>query len=156
VAAEDEQGRRALSIYSRPERTDAAEGGWTLHAAGGLVADAGEPDLRGLPDRLWPPGGAEAVDVEVVYGRLGDAGFEYGPVFQGLERAWRLGDEVLAEVGLPETEVADANSFGLHPALLDAALHPVALDEGDGESRLPFSFAGARLLGDGASSLRVR
>ena len=54
-------------------------------------------------------------------------GLDYGPVFQGLKSAWRRGSEVFCEVVLPESETARAGSFGVHPALLDAALHAGAL-----------------------------
>ncbi|MEE1839755.1 polyketide synthase dehydratase domain-containing protein, partial [Streptomyces sp. JV190] len=85
-------------------------------------------------------------------------GFDYGPVFRGLRRVWRRGDEVFAEVALPE-EVADAaDAFGLHPALLDAALHAIGLlpradEEG---TRLPFAWSGVTLHAVGARALRVR
>ena len=46
----------------------------------------------------------------------------------GLVAAWRHGDRPLAEVALPEGAGEDTDAFGIHPALLDAALHPVALD----------------------------
>ena len=36
------------------------------------------------------------------YERLAERGFAYGPVFRGLRAVWRRGDEVFAEVGLPE------------------------------------------------------
>ncbi|MFG3244897.1 type I polyketide synthase, partial [Streptomyces sp. NPDC048157] len=80
------------------------------------------------------------------------------PVFRGLRRVWRRGDEVFAEVALPE-EVADAaDAFGLHPALLDAALHAIGLlpradEEG---TRLPFAWSGVTLHAVGARALRVR
>ncbi|WP_256914781.1 polyketide synthase dehydratase domain-containing protein, partial [Streptomyces hilarionis] len=55
-----------------------------------------------------------------------------------------------------------AAGFGLHPALLDAALHAGAFaqphgsgDEGGGV-RLPFAWSGVSLHASGASSLRVR
>ncbi|MBI0301538.1 polyketide synthase dehydratase domain-containing protein, partial [Streptomyces sp. PRKS01-29] len=57
-----------------------------------------------------------------VYERLAGVGLEYGPVFQGVRAAWRRGDEVFAEVVLGEEQRAEAGRFGLHPALLDAAL----------------------------------
>ncbi|WP_420897070.1 polyketide synthase dehydratase domain-containing protein, partial [Kitasatospora aureofaciens] len=60
-----------------------------------------------------------------LYEGLAGAGFGYGPAFRGLRAAWRRGDEVFAEVALPEgTEGA---GFGLHPALFDACLHGFAL-----------------------------
>ena len=53
-----------------------------------------------------------------------------------------------AEVALPGEAAAEAGLFGLHPALLDAALHaswlaPGAGDDGDGDGvRLPFAWTG--------------
>ena len=71
----------------------------------------------------WPPAGATPVDVGGFYERKAAEGYGYGPVFQGLRSVWRLEDEIYAEITLPESEQAAAGSYGLHPALLDAALH---------------------------------
>ncbi|MFD0448268.1 polyketide synthase dehydratase domain-containing protein [Streptomyces indonesiensis] len=91
--------------------------------------------------------------------RAAENGLQYGPVFQGLKRAWRRGDEVFAEVSLPEGERERAGEFGLHPALFDAALHAMGVSEalaGGSGSLLPFSWRGFSLGAVGASSLRVR
>ena len=58
---------------------------------------------------------------------LAEQGLAYGPVFRGLRRAWRRGDEVYAEVSLPEQARLAAEDFGLHPAVFDAALHAIGL-----------------------------
>lgn len=104
------------------------------------------------------PAGAEPVAVEGVYDRLADDGFAYGPVFQGLRAAWRRDGDVYAEVVLPEGGEAEADAFGLHPALLDAALHAASFVDLGVESRggLPFSWEGVSLHATGASALRVR
>ncbi|MGQ5641022.1 MULTISPECIES: polyketide synthase dehydratase domain-containing protein, partial [unclassified Streptomyces] len=60
-----------------------------------------------------------------MYERFAGLGLSYGPVFRGLRGVWRRGGEVFAEVGLPEEQETVAGRFGLHPALLDAALHAV-------------------------------
>ncbi|MER6045876.1 polyketide synthase dehydratase domain-containing protein, partial [Streptomyces sp. NPDC001856] len=74
--------------------------------------------------------------------------------------AWRRGDEVFAEVALPEEESADAADYGIHPALMDAALHALGLGvlpaAGEGRARLPFSWNGVTLHAAGAAALRVR
>ena len=62
-----------------------------------------------------------------LYERLRRGGLAYGPAFQGLRAAWRRGDDVFAEVALPEDGVTRPAGFGLHPALLDAALARVTL-----------------------------
>jgi acyl transferase domain-containing protein len=153
VDAPDDEGRRALSVHSRPEPedVDAPLGPWVLHATGVL----GRADARTeAPDTAaWPPAGAEPVDLSAVYDTLAERGFEYGPAFQGLRALWRAGNEMFAEVVLPE-DVA-AGEFGIHPALLDAALHPLALAEG-GRLVVPFAWTGVRLHAANASVLRVR
>ncbi|MEV0041729.1 polyketide synthase dehydratase domain-containing protein, partial [Streptomyces sp. NPDC050804] len=100
---------------------------------------------------------AEKLDAEGCYERFEELGFTYGPVFQGLRAAWRRDGEIFAEVSLPEG--TDADAFGLHPALLDSALHASLLagagQDGSGGG-LPFSWEGVSLHATGARALRVR
>ncbi len=163
VGAADTAGQRPVSLYSRAE--DAApEVAWTRHATGFLLEreqqrpPADEPGVRPPVDAVWPPVDAVPVDVEDLYHRLTERGFDYGPAFRGLQAAWRHGDDVLAEVHLPSPADADAGRFGLHPALLDAALHAIALLDSGGPAPdgLPFAFGDVRLHSRGASALRVR
>ncbi|GAA2098738.1 type I polyketide synthase [Streptomyces albiaxialis] len=158
VGEPDESGRRNLAVFSRDE--DAAAGQpWTRHATGLLAVGAGTPPANGGPGtEVWPPAGAEAVPVDGFYEELAGAGYAYGPVFQGLRAAWRRGDEVYAEVALPEEAAGDAGRFGLHPALLDAVLHTVGLGEDHGEEGpgLPFAWTGVRLHAVGATALRAK
>ncbi|WP_415925404.1 type I polyketide synthase, partial [Streptomyces sp. ME19-01-6] len=164
-------GRRALTVYSRPaEDADGADAGsgvppsapWRRHATATL-ATAPSPDPAPDP-AAWPPPGAVAVDVDALYERLAGEGYRYGPAFTGLRAAWRLGEEMYAEVALGPGERGDAARYALHPALLDAALHPIGeLFTGEdqaggapGTVRLPFSFGGLRVVAGGASRLRVQ
>ncbi|MEU1313468.1 SDR family NAD(P)-dependent oxidoreductase [Streptomyces cinnamoneus] len=157
VDAADELGRIPVGVHTRPEDagTDVP---WTRHATGFLSATATATAPAG-DEGAWPPPGAAALPVEDLYDRLAAAGYDYGTVFQGVRRAWRLGDDVLAEVALPADAAEQADAFGLHPALLDAALHAVVLGEpGDATPavRLPFSWSGVTLHAVGATALRVR
>ncbi len=146
VGGPDDDGRRELTIHSRPEgRVD-----WTAHAAGVLAPAAQAPPAT-LAE--WPPAGAEPVDVTGFYDTLAASGFGYGPAFRGLRAAWRLGEEIYAEVALPEQQ---AGAFGLHPALLDATLHALGLRDGGTGPRLPFAWTGVTLHATGATALRVR
>ncbi|PSL48620.1 acyl transferase domain-containing protein [Saccharothrix carnea] len=149
VGEADERGRRPLSVFSRP---DGDEQPWRPHAEGRLA-----PTTDHAPEGLavWPPSGAEEVDLDGAYDRLAEQGYGYGPVFRGLRRAWRAADEVYAEVELPAG--ADAGDFVLHPALLDAALHPLlpGVVDPDGTPWLPFAFSGVTVHAIGASVLRV-
>ncbi|MFE4513935.1 SDR family NAD(P)-dependent oxidoreductase [Kitasatospora sp. NPDC056783] len=152
VGEPDETGRRRLTIHSRADGADA--GHWTQHAEGVLAPEA-EPLPRPLDS--WPPQGAEAIDLAGVYQALAAQGYGYGPAFQGLRAAWRQGGEVFAEVELPAELVADAAEFGLHPALLDAALHAADLGaEPRAEVLVPFAWTGVSLHAAGAASVRVR
>ncbi|MEU8385484.1 SDR family NAD(P)-dependent oxidoreductase, partial [Streptosporangium sp. NPDC048865] len=156
-----ESGRRGLNVYSRP--ADAAdEEPWVRHATGVLAVADGRSrtgDVAALDTATWPPREAVPIEVDGLYERFAEGGFHYGPVFQGLRAAWRgAGGEVFAEIALPEQAASGAGSFGVHPALLDAALHGVAfagLDDAEG-GRLPFSWEEVRLHAGGASVLRVR
>ncbi|MCZ1005605.1 type I polyketide synthase [Streptomyces lydicus] len=140
----EEAGRRDVRVYGSTE-----PGVWTRHASGVLqhAADAGtDGELA-----QWPPVSATAVDLSGFYDRLADDGVDYGPAFRGLRAAWRRGDDLFAEVALPEERHDEAGSFGLHPALFDAALH---IASGDGA--LPFAWTGVSLFATGARALRVR
>ncbi|MFI9048134.1 type I polyketide synthase, partial [Streptomyces sp. NPDC053427] len=149
----DVSGRRSVTVYARPETDDDAP--WTAHATG--VLSTAETDT-GFDATVWPPAGAEPLPVDGLYERLADGGFGYGPVFRGLRAAWRHDGAVYAEVVLPEHGRTDAESFGLHPALLDAALHAASFVDLGEESRggLPFSWEGVSLHAAGATDLRVR
>ncbi|RSD17314.1 SDR family NAD(P)-dependent oxidoreductase [Amycolatopsis eburnea] len=144
VGEPGEGGRRELTISSRTDDD------WTRHATGTLVprAVAAEP----LPD-AWPPAGAVEADLTDFYAQAAEAGFAYGLAFQGLRRVWRSAAEVYAELGLPDG--VEAGRFGLHPALLDAALQAIGFGEG-APAGLPFAWTGVTLHASGASRARVR
>ncbi|MFE4801899.1 SDR family NAD(P)-dependent oxidoreductase, partial [Streptomyces sp. NPDC056708] len=147
VGATDSEGRRAITVHAR----SAADAEWTRHAVGTLATRT----LPGESLEEWPPRDAVGLDVAGLYGQLFDLGLGYGPVFRGLRAAWRRGDDLFAEVVLPDG--VEVQGFGLHPALLDAALHVVGLVGGQGgEARLPFAWSGVSLHAVGASVLRVR
>ncbi|MGW1752609.1 type I polyketide synthase, partial [Streptomyces sp. NPDC002092] len=151
VGASDESGTRPLTVHARP-----ADGGrWTRHA-GGLLSAGGGPAAP-TPFTTWPPERAQPLDVEALYVRLDDLGYGYGPAFRGVRAAWRLGDELFAELLLPDAEAAGASGFRVHPALLDAALHPLVAQapEGSGGPALPFSWSGVELHATDATTLRV-
>ncbi|UED87990.1 type I polyketide synthase [Streptomyces profundus] len=160
IGAPDPDGRRSLTLYAREDDAPADQQ-WTRHATGALATGGATAESLTGP---WPPVGAEALDTTDLYARFAERGYQYGPAFQGLTAAWRRGDEVYAEVALPEAQRDHARQFGLHPALLDAALHALWLasveagpSEGEaGGVRLPFSWGGTSLHASGASTLRVR
>ena len=154
VGGPDESGARAVSVFSRAE----AGSGWALHAEGVLRAASLQPsaDLS-----VWPPVGAVPVDVGDGYERLAERGYGYGPAFRGLTSMWRRGDEVFAEVTLPADAGVSVAGFGVHPVLLDAALHAVILSSDSGELAegsmlVPFSWQQVSLHAAGAAAVRAR
>ncbi|WP_237270952.1 type I polyketide synthase [Streptomyces caniscabiei] len=157
VGAPDEEGRRAIAVHSRP----VAPGGnaddelpWTRHAEG-IIAPAGDPAPAVLS---WPSDSVVPLPLGDFYPGLVEAGFAYGPSFQGLRSALRTDDGTLyAEVELDEDDRAAAGRFAVHPALLDAALHVLGVDLPPGApARLPFAWNGVRVHATGADALRVR
>ncbi|WP_221361956.1 type I polyketide synthase, partial [Streptomyces beigongshangae] len=165
VGAPDGTGRRTVDVYARPDA--AADGPWTPHACGVLAEAAGEEPPGEEPPgegAHWPPAGAEPVDVDGLYERFAAAGHGYGPAFRGLRAAWRHGGDLYTEVRLDDGLRAAAAGFGIHPALLDAALHGLwpasggtgGADPAPGTARLPFAWTGVTLHASGATALRVR
>ncbi|WP_435845559.1 beta-ketoacyl synthase N-terminal-like domain-containing protein, partial [Streptomyces hygroscopicus] len=159
VGAPDDRGRRPLEVYSRPgaATADQEADGWTRHARGALAATRDAATHGSAWASAWPPPQAEPLDVTGLYPALAEAGFRYGPAFRGVRAAWAAGDDIYAEVALPDEHRTEAGRYGLHPALLDAALHPVSLLAEPGRAaRLPFLWTGVRLHAAGADTVRVR
>jgi polyketide synthase 12 len=154
VDGPDESGTRAVSVFSRGETGS----GWSLHAEGVLSAGSVEPSAD---MSAWPPVGAVPVDVADGYEQLAERGYGYGPAFRGLTSMWRRGDEVFAEVTLPADAGVSVAGFGVHPVMLDAALHAVILSSDSGELAegsvlVPFSWQHVALHAAGASAVRAR
>jgi acyl transferase domain-containing protein/NAD(P)-dependent dehydrogenase (short-subunit alcohol dehydrogenase family)/acyl carrier protein len=145
VGGPDDCGRRQVVVHSRPVDDEQ----WSQHATG-VLAPAARPVTSPAAPAAWPPAGAEPVELDGFYEDLAARGLDYGPAFRGLRAAWRDEDEIFAEVELPASQ--DATRYLLHPALLDASLHPLVL----GGLRLPFSWTGVEIGAVGASVLRMR
>ncbi|MDR0417069.1 MAG: acyltransferase domain-containing protein, partial [Propionibacteriaceae bacterium] len=147
-----------VSVYSQAaapgagEPSPGADAAWTCHAVGRLAPAANTLRPAGAePEQAWPPPGAQPVDLTGFYEGLTDRGYVYGPAFQGLRQAWRLGSQVFAEVAVPAVEPG----FRCPPPLLDACLHSALLsaDASDwSETYLPFAFSGAEAADDMAAA----
>ncbi|MFF4802828.1 type I polyketide synthase [Streptomyces sp. NPDC001351] len=149
VTAPGPDGRREISVHSASDDEP-----WERHATGVLAPQpapaADEGLFRGHGEE------AEKLDIDGLYDDFEAVGVHYGPLFQGLRAAWRVGAEIHAEVALPEP---GHHGFAVHPALLDAALQTVGLrpDARDGSSGvpLPFSWHDVTLRESGESALTV-
>ncbi|MFE7798545.1 type I polyketide synthase [Nocardia sp. NPDC057440] len=159
----DDTGARLVSVYSRPQRDGAPDRAqWVRHATGTLVAPASQARAAATAMAAsWPPVGAVGVDIGGMYAELAERGYGHGPLFQGLTALWRRGGEVFAEVNLPEQEHSSAGRFGVHPALLDAALHAIRFtgltgEPADDEIFVPYSWENVDMYAVGATAARVR
>ncbi|MFC4536969.1 SDR family NAD(P)-dependent oxidoreductase [Sphaerisporangium dianthi] len=126
VGASDESGRRSVRIYSRAPGAE-----WTPHAEGVLAPWGRAPAFE--PGE-WPP--AE------VGGQDHDA-------------AGRRPGRTFAEVTLPEQIHDQGKRFGLHPALLDAALREALTADRDDQALVPVAWRGFTLHAIGADTLRL-
>ncbi|MBV8786932.1 MAG: polyketide synthase dehydratase domain-containing protein, partial [Mycobacterium sp.] len=150
VNAAGATGSRPVMVYSRAAQSDSE---WTLHAEGALTEGPVSP---GADMTVWPPVGAEAVNVSGAYDGLADRGYGYGPAFRGLRAVWRRGAETFAEVEVPQQAGVTTGGFGIHPVVLDAALHALGVADERAETVLPFSWQWVCLYAAGASRVRVR
>ncbi len=154
--AETEQGQE-IRIHSRPQGEEGAQ--WTLHAQGLLSSESPEAPA---PLKQWPPQGAQAIETAGLYEELAEIGFEYGPAFQGLQAAWREGEDLYAEVTLAPEQQSEAGAYAIHPALLDSAGHAAlqqiaagASEDGKAGPALPFAWHDVGVHSPGVGTLRV-
>ncbi|MGW7692507.1 type I polyketide synthase [Streptomyces asiaticus] len=165
VGPSADDGRRDIAIYSLPDDGLRAGGetDWMCHAVGVLGPAVPEGRSGELPG-TWPPPGARPMDTDGCYERIATSGYAYGAAFQGLRAVWRDGADLLADVELPKA-AGEPGGFGIHPALLDAVLHPTLLmdqtgrpqgHEDNGRMWLPFTISGVSLWAAEATAVRVR
>ncbi|MGW0238941.1 polyketide synthase dehydratase domain-containing protein, partial [Streptomyces sp. NPDC002996] len=121
VDAADAEGHRPVTVYSSAAAADAP---WVRHAEGTLtgpipISSTPSDEFEALAQ--WPVPGAQRMDLDGFYERFAEQGIAYGPAFRGLSELWRDGDTAYGLVRLPED--ASTDGYGIHPALLDTALH---------------------------------
>ncbi|MEU8901778.1 type I polyketide synthase [Nocardia sp. NPDC048505] len=148
VEAEIDAGR-SVAIYSSGS-DDRQE--WLLHARGVLGysdSEAVEPELLD-----WPPLDARSVNVTDLYQALAARGYHYGDSYRGVTAAWRRGTDLFAEISISAFTPDELARFGLHPALMDAAMHVGLLETT--ETIVPFAWTDVVLHAAGASRLRVK
>jgi pimaricinolide synthase PimS1 len=138
-----------VTLFSRSGDADADDLPWTRHAAGTLDTGAHRP----APEtETWPEDMTE-IDLTGVYDRVAEHGYQYGPVFQGLRTLHRHHEELFAEIEAPREMDASAAGFAVHPALLDAVLHPLLPEVADSRpAALPFAWSGVRFHAGAASA----
>ncbi|RDA87207.1 hypothetical protein CP532_2547, partial [Ophiocordyceps camponoti-leonardi (nom. inval.)] len=127
VMLEVTSAQKDFVVSSRHVTGSGAGGGWTVCSRGRInnldTFDRGSfvpGDLSTVRKRLQQ--GTE-ISRKDFYNSLEAAGYRYGDSFRGVQNVWRLGDETLATVKLPEDCETDSGRFRFHPAMLDACAH---------------------------------
>ncbi|WP_158015200.1 type I polyketide synthase [Mycobacterium basiliense] len=153
----EDTDRRPFSVHSRTGGEHAQQA-WTLHASGVFSTEQ-----RPVP--VVAPGPAtDTTDQDSFYQELAEHGYHYDGPFRSLRSIGHdpaRPEVVYAEIELPAD--TDTTGYGIHPALLDAALHPLAAafcrtaaDDDAAAPRLPFAFTAITLHATAASRLRVQ
>jgi len=122
ILTPDGTGGASFQVVSQAEDDE-----WRLHVTGMVrlaptdaVPSTSEFSLSAARARCQ-----DRLDVTAFYAGLRSAGLEYGPAFRGITELWRHDGEALGEIRLPDTLLADRETYGVHPALLDATLQLV-------------------------------
>ena len=122
----------SIEIYSSSGEEDEP---WELHAQGRLQKLSEKAprsiDLNELRDRL-----TEHIEHQKLYSDFDEAGFQFGPCFSEIQRIWRVPNESLGEIEVPEKVRQTSPAYELHPAILDACFQCLrgAQEVAEGES----------------------
>lgn len=105
---------------------------WMQHVTGRFRAEAAPPqpdrfDLDAIKQRC--PQQMEGVPF---YQAAATAELHYGPQFRCLTHVWAGKDEALGRIEVPAAVAADLDRHEVHPALLDACIHPTIAIPADG------------------------
>lgn len=155
VAPPDAQGQRLLRIYSRPQGS-AALASFTLHASGRLL---GTPPFVTAAAAQAVPADAIELSLDDLYERLARRGLRYGPSFRCVQQVLRHGNALYSKLALPTSLLQEAPRYGLHPALFDAALHPLVFldpEEAATTAWLPYEQQRVHVQRRGATELLAR
>ncbi len=105
---------------------------WTQHVTGRMRAEPErrQPapfDLAAIQQRC-----VAEIDGKTFYQSAAAAELHYGPQFQALTHVWAGQDEALGRIELPAAATAEMDRYIVHPALLDACIHPTIAIPADG------------------------
>ncbi|MCI4040044.1 type I polyketide synthase [Streptomyces sp. TRM75563] len=153
LAGSGADAERAVTVHARRSDVTGTHA-WTRLAQGSVSRkdpgeNAGPQD--GLPEDAVP------VDLrsDDLYAVLAAGGLRYGPAFRGVRAMWRHGTDTYVDVTLPDG--VEPGSHALHPALLDAVLHPMAAERAGGSAGvLPSGWTDVRVHAVAVGRIRVR
>ncbi|MEU7360564.1 type I polyketide synthase [Streptomyces olivaceoviridis] len=119
----ESSGSRAVTLVHHGD----SPAGATVLARGALTTGSGTAWAPWTGAQAWPPPGAVEVPADAFYDAHAALGaYRWGPSFRSLVRCWRRGEELFAELRAQPGVYGAAT--GVHPVLLDGALHALGLD----------------------------
>jgi acyl transferase domain-containing protein/acyl carrier protein len=105
---------------------------WMQHVTGRFRAEAAPPqpdrfDLDAIKQRC-----PQQMEGAPFYQAAATAELHYGPQFRCLTHVWAGKNEALGRIEVPAAVAADLSRHEVHPALLDACIHPTIAIPADG------------------------
>lgn len=139
-AVDDAAGLR-WAVESRAEGEGSDDGdGWLRHAEG--LARECEPAPQGDTVALEALRHAATETIEHFVAETDTGVFQFGPHWDAIRSAWRLGEDALARLALPPALAGEMAVFRLHPSVMDNAVNLVSQGSG---TYLPFSYKSLRM-----------
>ncbi|MBI4852597.1 MAG: amino acid adenylation domain-containing protein [Acidobacteria bacterium] len=157
ISPSDVQNQHNFALYSR-NAENGIEGGWIKHANGLLNSNTNSSTTMARMLN-WPPPDSKLMDLTNFYDRIKSSlDVEYGPLFQAVKEIWRKDNTIFTKLVLPAENAINAEYYGVHPVLLDAALHSgfFLFDESEQVLHLPFEWRGAKLFALGSKEVYAK
>lgn len=141
ISFEIESCALASDASNNAGNSDAADGDWVRHVEGRISPLSGTPrapiDLAGLK--------ARAHETIEEYQGVSDTGvFQFGQHWDATRAAWRIGDDALARLALPNVLQGELAVFRLHPSVLDNAVNLTS--QTTGATYLPFTYKSFKMF----------
>jgi acyl transferase domain-containing protein/NADPH:quinone reductase-like Zn-dependent oxidoreductase/NAD(P)-dependent dehydrogenase (short-subunit alcohol dehydrogenase family)/aryl carrier-like protein len=146
VVTNGEGGKKIVQVFSAMPGDAGTPLDWRLHVTSNIV----HPDQTSLPPLSFDRNGFEPVQVNDYYERLTSAGAHYGPSLRGIQKMFRNGNTIIAEIALPPEVMA--SGYLVHPALLDACFQAMGAgmesenDESSTDLYMPIGMKRYRVL----------
>jgi acyl transferase domain-containing protein len=147
IVSPEPKGDAGFRIFSAGQPEDPDE--WTLHASGQVRSGpAGLPLAYAAVEEIQARCTNERT-AEEHYAVLATHGLAFGSSLRGVQHLWWREGEALGKIQLPPAQQSESDRFGLHPALLDACIQPLAaaLPGTDSDTYLPVSLDHLRVFG---------
>lgn len=138
----------SFQIRSRQRLSD---DDWTLNASGRLL---GAVSGYVAGEMTAPLVSETSVDQQTHYRLAHQLGLDYGPVFQGMAKAWLSGNELDGQFESPIDFASEEETWLLHPAIVDVCFQSLLdffqteIEAGIGLPLLPVKVGRLRLLGN--------